>query len=80
MVCGLTEESGRTVFILIGNTGSIKRAGQTFCLIALFAAACKLVIQACFSTPARVQNVLLGVKQMHVVDSIGVVFLLGAVF
>ena len=56
------------------------RTSNTFFLIALFAAACELVIQACFSTPAQVQNVLLGVKQMHVVDSIGVVFLLGAVF
>ena len=37
-------------------------------------------MSACFSKPAQFQTFPPGVKQMLVVDSLGVVFLLGAVF
>ena len=51
-----------------------------FCLIALFTAPCEPVMSAYFSKPAQFQTFSPGVKQMLVVVSLGVVFLLGAVF
>ena len=58
------------------------RMSTIFCLIALFTALCKLGMPPCFSKLAYFQTVLPGVKQMRVVDSLGVAFLLliGAVF
>ena len=56
------------------------RMSTIFCLIALLTAPCEPVMSACVSKPAQFQTFSPGVKQMRVVDSLGVVFLLGAVF
>ena len=52
-----------------------------FCLIALRIAPSELVMPVFFSLLVQYQTFLIAaVKQMHVVDSLGTVFLLGATF
>ena len=51
-----------------------------FCLIALRIAPSELVMPVFFSVLVQYQTFLIAVKQMHVVDSLGTVFLLGATF
>ena len=49
-----------------------------FCLIALRIAPSELVMSVFFSVLVHYQTFLIAVKQMHAVDSLGTVFLLGA--
>ena len=87
MVCVLTQVDGKTMYTLIGKTGFVWCVGQhskwktsiIFCLIALCIAPFELVMPLFFSVLVQYQTFLLIVKQMHVVVSLGVVFLLGAI-
>ena len=51
-----------------------------FCLIALRIAPSEPVMPVFFSVLVQYQTFLIAVNQMHVVDSLGIVFLLGATF
>ena len=87
MGCVLAQDGGRTTYIWIGKTGFAYCVGQhskwrmsiNFCLIALCIAPFELVMPVSFNVLVQYQTFLPIVNQMHVVVSLGVVFLLGAI-